>query len=352
VKLKALPITLVAALALSACATTFSAGAAVVNGVSIGQAELAARVDGKLSAQGGGIEGQPAPTGEQRLQTEREELVQLIREELVRQEIARRGITPDQTAIDAQLEQIKQGATDEEFAARVKQAGLTLEALVEQIRLSVAIGTIREDLTPPVEADQVRGVYDISLDQFKQVKVRHILFNVAAGSSEKKAKRKANATLVQLKSGADFGRLAKKYSDDTGTGANGGRLPGWTDISQFDQSFAAAADAAKIGKVTEPVRSQFGYHLILVDARRVQPFGAVKAQIRAQLEEQASQTAFQDLLSTLARDGDVVVNPRLGDWDPESGSIVPHTFFEAPEPETNPLPDPGLQLPPVAPPGG
>ena len=79
---------------------------------------------------------------------------------------------------------------------------------------------------------------------------------------------KAKELLAQLDSGADFAELAKANSTDTGSGANGGDL-GWFGLGMMVKPFEEAVVAATPGKVVGPVKTDFGYHLILVKETRV-----------------------------------------------------------------------------------
>jgi peptidyl-prolyl cis-trans isomerase C len=79
---------------------------------------------------------------------------------------------------------------------------------------------------------------------------------------------KAKELLAQLDGGADFAELAKANSTDTGSGANGGDL-GWFGLGMMVKPFEEAVVAATPGKVVGPVKTDFGYHLILVKETRV-----------------------------------------------------------------------------------
>lgn len=338
-----LPILALLAIAATACAATFNAGAALVNGESISLAELDRQVEAAA-----GATGQTGLEGEALLRQQREVLGQLIQQELIRQEAITRGIEISPEEVDQALAEIKGPFSEEEFAQQLAQAGFTEESLREQLELRSAVEAIQAELTPEVSEEELRQVYDISKSQFRQAKIRHILWQVPPGEDGAKQERQARRARTEIQAGANFGRIARQRSDDTGSAANGGRLGGWTPLSALDQSFAQGVSEATIGEVTEPVRSQFGWHLILVDARRTQPFSAVRDELRAQLEDQGRDSAFQEFLTGVADRADIVVNPRFGDWDPVSATVVPHESFEPPEPDIDPL-----QLPPdLITPGG
>ena len=101
----------------------------------------------------------------------------------------------------------------------------------------------------------------------QQTEVRHILIK----PTEVLADSEAQALTVELRQrildGEDFSELAKKYSDDSGSAQEGGEL-GWTSPGQMVPEFESAMAAASIGVVSEPVRSEFGWHIIEVVDRR------------------------------------------------------------------------------------
>ena len=99
----------------------------------------------------------------------------------------------------------------------------------------------------------------------------------------------AKSIIAQLKKGAKFDVLAKKFSKDPGSGANGGQLD-WANPGNFVKEFSDAMVALKKGQTTEvPVKTQFGYHIIRLDDTRQAQFPkleAVKPQIAQQLQQQ------------------------------------------------------------------
>jgi hypothetical protein len=122
----------------------------------------------------------------------------------------------------------------------------------------------------------------------------------------------AQAVQAQLAAGADFATLAGQRSIDRASGAQGGEL-GCLDNQTFVAPFQQAAESQAIGVVSDPVQSQFGYHLILV---RDEPPPADLANL-----------ALTQVLG-LPRGARVTLDPRYGTWDRRRGRIV------APQPET------------------
>ena len=140
---------------------------------------------------------------------------------------------------------------------------------------------------------QIQEYYQSHQDEFKQgeeVEARHILIRPqsqddagwqAALEKAQEVYRKATAP------GADFAALAREYSDDTGSKEKGGDL-GWFGRGRMVPAFEQAAFSLEPGQVSEPVRSQFGYHIIEVEGRRparLQPLADVREQVRQKIAD-------------------------------------------------------------------
>ena len=105
----------------------------------------------------------------------------------------------------------------------------------------------------------------------KQTDVRHILIKPTEVLSESAAEALAGQLMERIRGGEDFGALARQYSDDIGSAAEGGEL-GWTNPGQMVPEFESAMASATEGEVTEPFRSEFGWHILEVTGRRDKDF--------------------------------------------------------------------------------
>ncbi len=155
------------------------------------------------------------------------------------------------------------------------------------------------EVTPEMAAEnhdvsdgEIELYYSQNLYRFEQperVKVRHILFMTTGKSDEESqaARVKAGEILAELKSGGDFTALAAQHSEDPGNANNGGDL-GWVSRGMMDPEFEKASFAlAQAGDLSpDPVKSEFGYHLIRLDERQassVKPLAEVRDVIRDDL---------------------------------------------------------------------
>ncbi|MCU0815839.1 MAG: peptidylprolyl isomerase [Cypionkella sp.] len=119
---------------------------------------------------------------------------------------------------------------------------------------------------------------------------------------------KANELKAQIEGGADFAELAKANSTDVGSGANGGDL-GWFGKGMMVQPFEEAVIAAEAGKVSGPVQSQFGWHLILVKESRVAEaptLDEVREELAAEVERAAIEAKVKEVTdaATVTRPGE------------------------------------------------
>jgi peptidyl-prolyl cis-trans isomerase C len=170
-------------------------------------------------------------------------------------------------------------------SAEVKEQ---LEIAKRQIIIQAYLKSMVNDLVP--EKD-MRKEYDKIVEAMKgkeEVKARHILVE---------NEKEANELYKKIQGGADFSALAKEKSTDKNSGANGGDLGYFTKERMVPQ-FADAAFAAEKGKVTKPVKSDFGWHLILVDEKRpvkAPAFEEVKDKIQQGLANKAIETYVNGL---------------------------------------------------------
>ena len=151
-------------------------------------------------------------------------------------------------------------------------------------------------LASSVTTDLQRQHFEQNKDKFAKVHARHILIRTAGSRApvrpgqkelnEAEAKAKADDLKKQIAGGADFGELAKKESDDTVSGAQGGDL-GDFGHGQMVPEFDKVVFSLKPGEVSEPVKTQFGYHLIQV--QDVLGFDAVQRDVAAQTDKQVQQ---------------------------------------------------------------
>ena len=146
----------------------------------------------------------------------------------------------------------------------------------------------------------VFGRFHVPVSQPAQVRGRHILIRIdpSKPASNDEAKKKIGEIAEKAKT-EDFAKLAQTYSDDPGSKSKGGDL-GYFTRERMVPEFANAAFAAEVGKVTGPIKTDFGYHLIKVTGLKdseVVAFDQIKDQVKASLLQQKQSTTFNSKIS-------------------------------------------------------
>lgn len=221
------------------------------------------------------------------------------RVEALAAQVARSGraVTPE---MEGQLkdEVIAREIFMQEAQARGLDATDDFKTQIELARQSILIRELFTDYQKknPISDAEVKAEYDkfSAANSGKEYKVRHILVE---------KEDNAKALIAQIKKGAKFDDLAKKNSKDPGSGAKGGDLD-WANPASFVKEFSEAMVALGKGKMTEnPVKTQFGFHIIRVDDTRdaqLPKFDDVKPQIAQQLQQQRM-AKFQEELRGKAK---------------------------------------------------
>jgi parvulin-like peptidyl-prolyl isomerase len=233
-------------------------------------------------------------------------LSEIVRSEVATQELDRAGVEvtdADREQGAALLEQTFSGAQDVTAADIVADFPQSFQDdVTDRNAALVAFDRAVTDGDIELADEVVEDALELATDGCESGRfVSHILVDTQA---------EADALLVELDGGADFAELAAESSTD-GSAAQGGFL-GCYEPGSFVQEFDDATAAAEPGEVTQPVQTEFGFHLILVDE------APPEAQVTA------------DSLNLLVRLADVTVDPRYGDWDAEAGQVVAPTPVVAP----------------------
>lgn len=216
----------------------------------------------------------------------------LVRRYEFRQEAENFGIEVTDAAVTKRLDQIKKqsfAGDEKKFTQELEKLGLTEDQAREEIRDRLIQDEISKKVTASIKVsgDEIQQYYDANAAQFTQPRqIRHILV---------KTKTKADDLRAQLEKGANFAALAKRFSTDRGSAKKGGRLTatkGQT-VPEFDK----VAFSLKKGELSDPVKTQFGWHIIqaLSDVKTT-PFSEVKSTIEQQLLQKKKNSALDTWL--------------------------------------------------------
>ncbi|MFZ0448805.1 MAG: peptidylprolyl isomerase [Desulfatiglandaceae bacterium] len=235
--------------------------------------------------------------GPQLSQLEGNVLDSLIGRELLFQAAKKNGIQIGDAAIDKQLETLKKRFPDEKgFKNAMEQMHLSEQDVRRQIRQGMTIqqfveGKFLKKIS--VGDKETRAYYDGHQQMFKkpeEVRASHILIKLDPKADEKTklaARKKLEGIQKELLGGADFGKLAKKYSEGP-SAAKGGDL-GFFRHGQMVPPFEKVAFSLKPGEVSDIVVTRFGYHLIKVTDKKPEKtlaYAEVKDKLNRFLKEQ------------------------------------------------------------------
>jgi foldase protein PrsA len=148
-------------------------------------------------------------------------------------------------------------AKDEERKTFYDENGITDEFIYEQIKDGQYMEAFYGMIEKEIEAD----------DAFLQEQYQNYVAKVDASHILVEDEATAKVVSEKLSAGVDFAELAKEYSTDPGSGANGGSL-GFFDRGKMVPVFEEVAFSTEVGSISEPVQSQFGYHIIRVNDKK------------------------------------------------------------------------------------
>lgn len=269
--------------------------AAKVNGEEIYLSEVESRLKSEIARQ--------------RLDEKNEQLVNEVKKQvlesliaslLIQQEGQKRKIKISTGEIDLELKKLKEMFSNEaDFNKALEAQNITLKQLKKDIELYLVQRKIWEKETKgiTVSDEEIAKYYEENKERFaieEEVKARHILV---------KTEREAEEILQKIKEGADFAELAEEYSIDSGNKNQGGDL-GWFGRGKMVPEFEKVAFKTEVGKVSEIVKTQFGYHIIMVEDKKeagLQNLEEAKEQIEQTLLYQKQQAKFEGWLNEVRK---------------------------------------------------
>ncbi len=195
----------------------------------------------------------------------------------------------------------------------------TADALLTQELMKQHQSTLQEKVK--VSDDEVKAYFEAHKDQFKKGETfdaRHILVGKRAEGAEKERTEEELAARVkecqaELAAGKPFEELVDKYTDDPGSKAQKGLYTGIA-LGKFVPEFEKAALTQELGKVGEPVKTTYGFHLIRVEKRTPAAdatFEDVKAQVQQAAQNARQAEVWEEFLASLRKDVPYEVSAKL-----------------------------------------
>ncbi|MFC4182227.1 peptidylprolyl isomerase [Saccharococcus thermophilus] len=235
----------------------------------------------------------------------------ITKEEFYNEMKARVGKEVIRDLIDEKVLSKKYKVTDKEIDKQIENLketyGTQYDLAVQQNGEKAIREMVKLDLLRQKAAMEDIKVTDKELkeyyDNYKpKIRASHILVKDEKTAKEIKAK---------LDKGEDFAKLAKQYSQDPGSAANGGDL-GWFGPGKMVKEFEDAAYKLKVGQVSDPVKTDYGYHIIKVTAKeKKKPFNEMKDEIEFEVKQRKlDPTKVQSKVEQLVKDAKVEIEDK------------------------------------------
>ena len=248
----------------------------------------------------------------------------MIEQEVVAQAAEELGIEADPAEVDTQVQDLRDVFdSDEQFRMKLESDGFTEESyrrhVGRMIAAKVYLDRVRADASDVRDAE-VEKFYDENeyrLTLPEQVRVRHILLTwKPMGTQDDRAaiREQMQPILERARAGEDFAALAREFSEDSGTRAQGGDT-GFFPRGEMVGPFEEVAFSLDEGAISDPVDTVYGVHIIKLEERqepRLLPLDEVREQLRDYVREEKMEAAVRDRIDALRADADVEVLIPLG----------------------------------------
>ncbi|OHR72716.1 foldase [Bacillus sp. HMSC76G11] len=225
----------------------------------------------------------------------------LITEKIIEQESDKQDITISNDAVEEEYKTVIASYGGEEaFIQQLETSGSTVEDVKKDLETNLKIEKLLESEIK-ISEDEMKTYFDENKESFaepEQVKASHILVEDEAKAKEVKEK---------LDGGADFTELAKEYSTDTSNSEDGGDL-GYFAKGEMVAEFEEVTFAMKEGEISDPVKTEFGYHIIKFADKKAAADAAFedkKEEIKETLFDQKMQTAYTAWLQEKKEEYDI-----------------------------------------------
>ncbi|MCM3208324.1 peptidylprolyl isomerase [Paenibacillus illinoisensis] len=167
-----------------------------------------------------------------------------------------------------QFDKMKASVQADQWTEMLKAQNLTDQNIKDYM---TRIMTVIKDKETGVTEDAIKKEFETNKDQFTTASVRHVLINFTDPDTQKERKKEdalkiAKEVKTKLDAGEDFAKVAKEYSEDPGSADNGGLYEN-TPVSNWVEAFKEAAKTLPINKISDPVETEYGYHVMKVESR-------------------------------------------------------------------------------------
>ncbi|HOE56733.1 MAG TPA: peptidylprolyl isomerase [Bacillota bacterium] len=218
----------------------------------------------------------------------------LIDEKLQINKASELGITVTDDEVNIEIEKAKKYFDSEEkYNEFLKSQNIDLDYIKQSMKKELIINKLNEKLTEKVtvDNDELKNYYDNHQDEFVSVKASHILLE---------SREEAEKILQRVKAGENFAELAKQNSKDPSAKENSGDL-GYFSQGEMVEPFEKAAFAMKPGEISDIVQTDFGFHIIKLEDRKLEKFADVREQLKGNLLYDKKSKEYEKLLEEMRK---------------------------------------------------
>jgi parvulin-like peptidyl-prolyl isomerase len=234
----------------------------------------------------------------------------LIDQTLMSHESQRRKYEVDPVEVNKQMKRwVRENGGKKAFESGkhpvIKDKESLRKEVINQIQFNMLLE--EESKCEPVSEEETKKYYDSRPDLFtaeETVSASHLLKKASTEDEFSEAKDAILLVREKLEKGADFTELVREESDDAGNDGNLGEFGRGRMVPEFEK----AAFSMKSGELSEPVRTQFGWHLIQVKERhqgKLTPYDAIKEKVREYLTERRKDATFEAFLDRLKAEANI-----------------------------------------------
>ncbi|MFS0874097.1 peptidylprolyl isomerase [Paenibacillus xylanilyticus] len=204
-----------------------------------------------------------------------------------------------------QFDKMKASVQADQWTEMLKAQNLTDQNIKDYM---TRIMTVIKDKETGVTEDAIKKEFETNKDQFTTASVRHVLINFTDPDTQKERKKEdalkiAKEVKTKLDAGEDFAKIAKEYSEDPGSAEKGGLYEN-TPVSNWVDAFKEAAKTLPLNKISDPVETEYGYHVMKVESRTEADYGKLTDE---QKETLKSQLAAAEIDTFMTNELDKVV---------------------------------------------